>query len=67
MIKVKTFASEIKIFHTVRELQQLDTEVNKFIADSGIKKVISVCDACTTDDSGSTIGLIRTIAYEDGN
>jgi hypothetical protein len=66
MIKVKTFASEIKIFHTVRELQQLDAEVNKFIADSGIKKVISVCDACPTDDSGSTIGLIRTIAYEDG-
>jgi hypothetical protein len=66
MIKVKTFASEIKIFHTVRELQQLDTEVNKFIGDSGIKKVISVCDACTTDDSGATIGLIRTIAYEDG-
>jgi hypothetical protein len=65
MIKVKTFASEIKIFHTVRELQQLDNEVNKFIADSGIKRLISVSDACTTDDSGATIGVIRTIAYEE--
>jgi hypothetical protein len=65
MIKVKTFTSEIKVFHTVRELAKLDETVNSFLKEAGVKKVISVCDACTTDDSGATIGLIRTIAYED--
>ena len=65
MIKVKTFMSEIKIFHTVKELTVLDEKVNKFLADAKIKKVISVCDACTTDDTGSTIGVIRTVAYEE--
>ncbi len=66
MIKVKTFTSEIKIFRTKQELNQLDEQVNKFIADNGIKKVISVSDACTTDDKGSTIGIIRTLAYKEG-
>ena len=65
MIKVKTFTSEIKVFHTVRELAKLDETVNAFILEAGVKRVISVCDACTTDDSGATIGLIRTLAYED--
>jgi hypothetical protein len=65
MTKVKTFMSEIKIFHTVRELAQLDEKVNTFLAESGIKKVISVSDTCTTDDKGSTIGIIRAVAYEE--
>jgi hypothetical protein len=46
------------------ELKQLDDQVNKFIADNGIKKVISVSDTCTTDSSGATIGVIRVLAYE---
>ena len=66
MVKVKTFTSEIKIFHTMQELNQLDEKVNQFISEKGIKKVISVSDTCTTDDTGATIGLIRTIAYEEG-
>ncbi len=65
MVKVKTFTSEIKIFQTMRELNQLDEQVNKFIAEKGIHKVISVSDACTTDDNGETIGIIRTLAYEE--
>ena len=65
MVKIKTFASEIKIFHTMQELRQLDEQVNKFISENGIKKVISVSDACTTDDKGATIGVIRTLAYEE--
>ncbi len=65
MVKVKTITSEIKNFHTIRELSQLDEQVNKFISEKGIKKVISVSDACTTDDQGATIGLIRTLAYEE--
>ncbi|MFC2021511.1 hypothetical protein ACFLU1_07035 [Chloroflexota bacterium] len=64
MVKVKTFASELKIFHTKQELSQLDEQVNKFISDNGIKQVVSVSDTCTTDDKGATIGLIRVLAYE---
>ena len=64
MARVKTFASEIKIFHTIRELEELDEKVNKFIADAGVKRVISVSDTCTTDDTGATIGIIRALAYE---
>jgi hypothetical protein len=64
MIKVKTFASTLKIFHTKKELEELDATINKFIEQNGIKRVISVSDACTSDDSGATIGLIRVLAYE---
>ncbi len=64
MTKVKTFASEIKIFHTMGELGQLDEQINKFISDNGIQKVISVSDTCTTDNTGATIGIIRVLAYE---
>jgi hypothetical protein len=64
MAKVKTFASPIKIFQTTKELGDLDTVVNQFIADNNIKKVISVSDTSTTDDSGATIGLVRVVAYE---
>ena len=63
MIKVKTFASSLKIFHARKELEGLDDMVNKFIEEKKVQKVISVSDACTTDDSG-TMGLIRVIAYE---
>jgi hypothetical protein len=65
MVKVRTLTSEIKIFHTKLELSQLDEQVNKFISEQGIKQVISVSDTCTTGNTGETIGLIRTIAYEE--
>ncbi len=65
MAKVKTFSSGLKVFHVTQELNQLDEQVNKFISEKGIKKVISVSDACTTDDKGATIGIIRTLAYEE--
>jgi hypothetical protein len=38
--------------------------VNRFIAENGVKKVVSVSDTATTDHSGATIGLIRVLAYE---
>jgi hypothetical protein len=65
MVKVKTFTSEIKIFHTIQELSQLDEQVNNFISGEGIKQVVSVSDTCTTGDTGTTIGIIRTVAYEE--
>ena len=64
MVKVKTFATELKIFHTVKELNDLDQQVNEFIEKNNIGRIISVSDTCTTDDKGATIGIIRVIAYE---
>lgn len=65
MVKVKSFTTEIKVFQTMTELKQLDEQVNRFIANQGIKKIISVSDSCTTDNTGSTIGIVRVIAYEE--
>jgi hypothetical protein len=42
----------------------LDDKVNRFIAENKVKKVISVSDAATTDNTGATIGLIRVLTYE---
>jgi hypothetical protein len=64
MIKVKTFATPLKIFHAKEELDHLDNAVNQFIQDKAIQKIISVSDTCTTDDRGSTIGIIRVVTYE---
>jgi hypothetical protein len=64
MVKIKTFTSQLKIFHVKREIDSLDQEVNDFIADNGITRVISVSDTSTTGESGEVIGLIRVLAYE---
>jgi hypothetical protein len=62
--RVKTFTTELKIFQTVKELEVLDEKVNRFIAENKVKKVVSVSDTTTTDNSGATIGLIRILTYE---
>ena len=64
MAKVKTFANTLKAFHAKQEIQALDEMVNKFIEENNVQKVYSVSDACTTDNTGATIGLIRVLAYE---
>lgn len=64
MIKVKTFSSPVKIFHARQELADLDRAVNQFILEQKVKKVLSVSDTATSDDSGATIGVIRVLAYE---
>jgi hypothetical protein len=64
-MKVKTFTSELKPFHTMRELETLDDQVNTFLKENDIHSVVSVSDTCTADDSGATIGIIRVIAYDD--
>lgn len=63
--KVKSFGMEIRPLKTMQELHELDEVVNRFVADSGAKRIISVSDSPTTDDKGETIGLVRVIAYED--
>ncbi len=64
MVKVKTFSSPLKIFHIKNELAALDEQINRFIEENHINKVVSISDACTTDEKGTTIGLIRVMAYE---
>lgn len=63
-MKVKTFASPLKIFQARKELEELDNMVNKFLEENNVQQIVSVSDACTTDDSGASIGLIRVVAYE---
>ena len=64
MIKIKTFATPLKIFHAREELDNLDRKVNTFIEENNVQKISSVSDTCTTDDTGATIGLIRVVSYE---
>ncbi len=64
-MKVKTFGMEIRPLKAMQELQQLDLLVNRFVAENGVKRIISVSDTPTTDDTGETIGLVRVVAYED--
>ena len=65
MIKVKTFASPLKVFHVKEQLENLDTTINQFIAQNNIGKIISVSDTCTTDDTGASIGIIRVVSYQE--
>ena len=62
MIKVKTFTNELKAFHTMKELGELDAQVNRFLEVNPVDQVISVSDTCTIADGG-TIGIIRVLTY----
>ena len=64
MVKVKTFTSPLKVFHVKEELENLDAQVNQFIEENQVKKVVSVTDTTTTDNTGASIGIIRVVAYE---
>jgi hypothetical protein len=64
MVKVKTFSTQLQIFHTKKELDDLDKAVNAFLSAGGIRKVVSVSDAVTTGAKGEAIGVIRVVAYE---
>jgi hypothetical protein len=66
MAKVKTFTSELKMFHTMNELVDLDKKVNAFFAENKNARIISASDTTTTDDKGATMGIIRVVTYEDG-
>ncbi len=64
MIKVKTFGEPLQPFKAQKELLELDERINRFIAENGIKRIISVSDS-TTSEEGSTCGLIRVLVYEE--
>ena len=61
---VKTFTTELKVFEAMRELAALDEQVNRFLKEKKVKRVVSVSDAATTDNTGASIGLIRVLVYE---
>lgn len=63
--KVKSFGMELRPMKAMRELHDLDEQVNRFVADNGVKRIVSVSDSSTTDDKGETIGIVRVVAYED--
>ncbi len=63
--KVKTFGMEIRPLKTMQELAELDAQVNRFVTEQSVKRILSVSDSPTTDDKGETIGLVRVVAYED--
>ena len=64
MTKVKTFTSELRPFFAMRELDNLDAQVNDFLQANRVSRVVSVSDSCTATESGATIGIIRVVAYE---
>jgi hypothetical protein len=64
MYQVRTFTAELRPMYTIRELEALDREVNAFLAQDVVKRLVSVQDTCTAGDSGQTIGLIRVVGYE---
>jgi hypothetical protein len=65
MTKVKTFTSPLKVFQTKEELDALDSAVNAFLRESPARRAVSVSDACTSDNSGATIGIIRVVTYSE--
>ena len=64
MPKVKTFTSDLAIFKTIGQLDELDNLVNKFINDNNVSKIYSISDTTTANENGATMGIIRTIAYD---
>ena len=65
MLKVNTFTSQIRIFHTIEELAELDRQVNEFLAAGSIRRLAGLSDAIVTGDNGQSIGIVRTIAWEE--
>jgi len=63
MIKVRTFATPIKIFAAMREMNELDEQVAAFLAEEGADTVFSMSDTTTAGENGETIGLVRAVAY----
>jgi hypothetical protein len=63
MIRVKTFATPMKIFAAAREMRDLDEQVAAFLAEEGADKVFSMSDCTTAGENGETIGLVRAVAY----
>ena len=64
MPKVRTFTSDLRIFKTAGQLEDLDEKINMFLEQNKITTIYSVSDTTATDDTGATIGIIRVLAYD---
>lgn len=65
MYRVKTFGTEMEIFHVRKELDQLDGQVNDFFASRPQAELVGVSDMPVTDDAGKTVGMVRVVAYKE--
>jgi hypothetical protein len=63
--KVKTFGTDMQVFHVHKELERLDAEVNGFFAARPQAALVGVSDMPVTDDKGATIGMVRVVAYRE--
>jgi hypothetical protein len=63
--RVKTFGTEVGIFHVHKELERLDGEVNAFLSSKPQAELVGVSDMPVTDDAGKTIGMMRVVAYRE--
>ena len=64
MPKVKTFTTDLSIFKTANQLDELDRRVNDYIEQNAVATIHSVSDTTATDETGATMGLIRVLAYD---
>lgn len=64
MPNVQTFTSDLAIFKTQNQLDELDKKVNEFIKSNSIEQIYSVSDTTTLNENGATMGIIRVIAYD---
>jgi len=64
VIKVKSFTQRLESMNAATELKAMDLEVNFFIENEKVKRVISVSDTTTTNDKGMTVGIARVLTYE---
>lgn len=65
MYRVKTFGTDMKMFHVHKELDRLDKEVNDFFAARPEAVLVGVSDMPVADDKGTTVGMVRVVAYRD--
>ena len=65
MYRVKTFGTEVQVFHVQKELQSLDGHVNAFFDSHPGAELIGVNDMPVTDEKGATIGMVRVVAYKE--
>ncbi len=65
MYKVKSFGTDLRVFHVHEELERLDREVNRFFESRPNARLVGVSDMPVTDDKGDTVGLVRVVAYEE--
>jgi hypothetical protein len=63
--KVKTFGTDMQVFHVHKELERLDAEVNGFFGARPQAVLVGVSDMAVTDDRGATIGMVRVVAYRE--